>query len=200
MIELRPHTGGSLVQPMDPLTGLDVRRLLPSENPDEQDRALAWQTCWEMIGDAVLKYIRYKNRTSTDDTDILADSMAIAYVEVERGRYQHRSGVPFTAYVKGIARNMILEAARRDRRSLPLDDFHDKHAQHDLEAVVEHSEQQEALHRHMLELSPRRREVLLLYGEGHDTAHIANNLGIREDLVRQEKSRGIQQLKRKLVG
>ena len=81
---------------------------------------------------------------------------------------------------------------------MPLDDFHDKHEQHDLESAVEHSEQREALHRHMLELTPRRRQVLLLYGEGHDTSQIASNLGIREDLVRQEKSRGIQQLKRKL--
>jgi RNA polymerase sigma factor (sigma-70 family) len=198
MIELCPQSNGAPVHQLDLIHGLDVRRLLPSENPDEDDRAQAWQACWDDIGDAVLKYIRYKNRTSTEDTDILADSMAIAYVEVERGRYQNRSGVPFSAYVKGIARNMILEAMRRDRRSVPLDDLYDGHDQHDLEAVIERSEQREALHRHMLELSPRRRQVLLLYGEGHDTSQIASNLGIREDLVRQEKSRGIQQLKRKL--
>src|SRR4051794_6707522 len=101
------------------LQGLDVRRLLPDQNPDAADREEAWRACWDAVGTAVLKFIRVKNRTSTDDRDILADSMATAYVEIERGNYEYRTGIPLTAYVKGIARNKILEAYRRDLRLIP---------------------------------------------------------------------------------
>jgi RNA polymerase sigma factor (sigma-70 family) len=177
---------------------LDIKRLLPTENPDVRDRAYAWQVCWEIIEEPVLRYIRCKNRTSTDDAEIFADAMTLAYLEVERGNYEPREGVPFTAYVKGIARNMIFEAYRRDKRAVPLLELFDRADNHDLEKAVEQSEEREALQRHLQELSPRRRQVLLLHCEGHDTAQIADNLGIREDLVRQEKCRGIQQIKRKI--
>jgi RNA polymerase sigma factor (sigma-70 family) len=180
-------------------SGLDIHRLLPQENPDDDDRAEAWQHCWEVIGAQVQRYIRYSNRTSTEDSEIFADSMAIAYLEVERGNYQVRTGVPFTAYVKGIARNMILEAYRRDRRSVPLPDFFDRPDPYDVESAFEQHEQRETLNTHMDALPPRRREVLRLFCEGHDTAEIATHLGIREDLVRQEKCRAIQQLQRKLA-
>ena len=39
MIELCPQSSAVAVQPLDLAHGLDVRRLLPAENPDERDRA-----------------------------------------------------------------------------------------------------------------------------------------------------------------
>ena len=45
-----------------------------------------------------------------------------AYAEVERGRYQPRDGIPFAAYVKGIAHNKIREARRRCRRYILVED------------------------------------------------------------------------------
>lgn len=181
-----------------PLNDLDVKRLLPDETPDPAQRAEAWQACWDTLGRAVLRYIQGKNQTSTDDRDILADALATAYIEVEHRRYEYRPGVPFTAYVKGIARNLILEAYRRDKRSVPLTEDFDRVDHFDFEAAVEHAEERDTVHRHLSELSPRRQTILLLHCAGHDTAHIASSLGIRKELVRQEKRRGIQQLKRKL--
>jgi RNA polymerase sigma factor (sigma-70 family) len=182
-----------------PGKNLDIRRLLPSENPDPIDRANAWQDCWHHISTPVLKYIRCKNGTSMDDREILEDAMATAYVEVERGNYEYRENVPFTAYVKGIARNMIREAYRRDKRSVPLDETFDRPDEHEFESNVELWEEHEALHMRLLELPARRRQVLLLCSEGHETWQIAHDLGIREDLVRQEKSRALQQLRRKMA-
>src|SRR5207248_4751566 len=115
-------------------------------------------------------------------------SMATAYVEIERGNYEYRADVPFTAYVKGIARNKILEAYRRDLRCVPLTDRFDGIDEYDFEEAVDAVAEQEKLRRSLLALSPRRRKVLLLCCEGHNTSQIADNLGIREDLVRQEKS------------
>ena len=64
---------------------------------------------------AVLKFIRLNNYTRELDEDIFQEAMLTAYLEVERGHYIPREGIPFTAYVKGIARNKIREARRRER-------------------------------------------------------------------------------------
>lgn len=183
---------------------LDVTRLLPDENPDLADRAVAWEDCWDHISTSVMKYIGYANRTSAEDSEIFADAMVTAYVEVECGRYEHRVDVPFTAYVKGIARNMIREAYRRDRRVVQLMDTLDSHdpvdeteQQPDFEKAVERTEEHQTLYRRLAELPQRRRQVLLMSSQGYDTPHIAAALGIREDLVRQEKCRGLQQLRSK---
>lgn len=175
-----------------------VKRLLPSENPDPEDRAVAWEAWWEFARVAVLRYVRYINCTRTDDDEIMQDALVTAYLQVERGRYTYWAGIPFTAYVKRIARNKVLEAYRRDKRSLPLDEVLDLEDDSLLEVTVEQREES-ATFRHRLQTLPqRRREVLTLFIEGHETARIATHLGIREDLVRQEKSRGLQELRRKI--
>lgn len=183
--------------PASRLASFDVRRLLPTENPDSRDRAEAWGACWEAISRAVLKYIRCKNGTSADDREILADSMVIAYMEVEGGRYQHRADVPFTAYVKGIARNMIRDAYRRDRRHVPLE-AGANHVADDVDIALESAHQRDKFRRCTEDLTPRRRMVLMLYSEGYSTAQIAERLGISTDLVRQEKARAIQRLRKLL--
>ncbi len=196
----RPESDGAKFGQVTRVPGhnLDIRRLLPSENPNPTDRATAWQDWWEAIEQPVLKFIRCKNGTRTEDEEILADAMYTAYMEVERGRYQVQAGVPFTAYVKGIARNMILETHRREQRSVPLEEAYQETEHAEFESAVERSEEHAVLRLHLAELPPRRRQVLLMCSEGHETPHIARNLGIREDLVRQEKSRGLQTLRRKM--
>src|SRR5512136_1949742 len=99
------------------------RKLLPSNSPNRAERARAWAE-WQMsVGQvSLLKFIRVHNTTGEPDEDILQEAMLTAYLEVERGRYPPREGVPFTAYVKGIARNKLREARRRGRVWLPLED------------------------------------------------------------------------------
>ena len=175
-----------------------VRRLLPSANPDPADRAYAWAE-WQarLGGPAVLKFVRSSNTTAEPDEDIVQDAMLTAYVEVERGRYEQRAGVPFTAYVKGIARNKIREARRRDRRWAALDDAADLPADpvpRALEGAVERREARQALRRGLEKLSPQRRQVLQRYLAGESLAEIAQRLDITEALVRQHKHRALERL------
>jgi RNA polymerase sigma factor (sigma-70 family) len=186
-----------------------VKRLLPHINRDPEDRATAWEEWYNSIGAAsVLAYVKTKNDTAELDTDILQEAIAIAYAEVERGRYEPRAGIPFTAYVKGIARNKIREARRRARRLVTVEDpaasFLDRHGQHNsvqkhhLEAVVERHERLTSVWKGIAKLPSRRRRVLESYLRGQSTEEIATALGISTDSVRQHKSRGLRSLRQHL--
>jgi RNA polymerase sigma-70 factor (ECF subfamily) len=175
-----------------------VKRLLPGANPDPEDRAHAWAEWHVRIGgEAVLKFIRCKNNTTEPDEDILQDAMMTAYVEVERGRYEHRAGIPFTAYVKGIAWNKIREARRRQRRWETLDDIAqtsaDTPSRH-VESVCEEHERRQALRQGLSGLSPQRRQVLEGILGGESLSEIAVKLHMTEALVRQHKHRGLRRL------
>ncbi len=175
-----------------------VRRMLPSENPDPQDRARAWaEWHWQRGGRAVLSFIRSANNTPEPDEDILQDAMLTAYVEVERGHYEHRAGIPFTAYVKGIARNKIREARRRTRNWEPLETAEHARAEHaarELENSIDSAEQARALRRGLASLPAARREVLERYLRGDSPAEIAQGLHMTEATVRQHKHRGLRRL------
>ena len=176
-----------------------VKRLLPKLNADPRDRALAWWEWYVRVGEAaVLAFIRIKNDTPESDMDIFQDAMMTAFMEVERGRYKPRAGIPLTAYVKGIAYNKIREAYRRARRSTlvkdALQDLSEGNQAH-LETVVELREQQNALRVGLATLSPGRRQVLEGYLNGHNTAEIAHRLGMSAELVRKHKSRGLRTLR-----
>ena len=177
---------------IQPLT----QRLLPSVNPERADRARAWNE-WLLDGghEPVLKFIRWSNGTNTDDEEILQETLIIAYLKVEHGQYQDRN-LPFTAFLKKIAWYKIMEASRKESGQVPLDDFVEIVAEdhHDHERV-EFWKEHESLQTALAHLPPRRSRIMLLYEYGYSTAEIAEQLGIREDLVRKEKSLGLRQLK-----
>jgi RNA polymerase sigma factor (sigma-70 family) len=177
------------------------RKLLPSNSPNRAERARAWAE-WQMsVGQvSLLKFIRVHNTTGEPDEDILQEAMLTAYLEVERGRYQPREGVPFTAYVKGIARNKLREARRRGRIWLPLEDgetesLTGRRFERPLEITVERREQDLALWRNLAMLPGDKRQVLERYLHGESTGEIAASMAITEDLVRQHKCRGLRQLR-----
>ena len=179
-----------------------VKRLLPRTNGDPQDRATAWGEWYVREGQpCVLAFIRAKNDTAEPDMDILHEAMMTAYAQVERGQYKARAGVPFAAYVKGIAQNKIREARRRAQRFISLQDLPEYLAASDqlqVEFVVERHEQQSFLRTGLSGLSQRRRRVLEGYLKGHSTTEIAQALGMSEASVRQHKCRGLRSLRRSL--
>lgn len=176
-----------------------VERLLPSRNPNPADRARAWCEWYQHVGESsVLAFIRTMNDTVEPDMDILQDAMATAYQNVERGRYEPCAEIPFTAYVKGIARNKLREARRRARPVVAWDESaHDlfASADHGPELLFERKEQRHALRVGLSRLSQHRRTVLEQILGGHSTAEIAEALGMSEEAVRQHKSRGLRSLR-----
>lgn len=179
-----------------------VERLLPFANADPTDRASAWDEWYTAIGaPSVLAFVRIKNDTTVPDADILQDAMVTAYEAVEDGRYRPQTGIPLTAYVKGIARNKIREARRRTWRFTPIEeaqvDLLAGHTPH-LEHAIEFQEQLELLRAGLAQLPPARRQVLLGYLEGQSTEEIAAALGITEEAARQHKSRALRSLREKI--
>jgi len=178
-----------------------IRRLLPSSNPCERDRACAWAD-WQEDGGAMAlrRFIRMQNNTTESDEDIFQEAVATAFQEVERGRYQPRNGVPFTAYVKGIARNKIREARRRTQRwgMVPLEVVEFSLADSPVkqpEAAYERRQRQAHFYQGLAQLPDGRKQVLERVVRGEGTAEIAAAMHISEDLVRQHKSRGIRVLR-----
>ncbi len=183
-----------------PYGGDQIRRLIPRLNPSREDRALAWNQWWSAGGaEPVRKFIRWSNGTSTDDEEILQETLVTAYLKVERGAYEHRD-VPFTAFLKKIAWYKILEASRRYAHQVPLDDVEEVvEADNFTAEQVERWKEYEALQAALTTLPNRRSNILLLYEDGYTTAEIADQLRIREELVRKEKSLGLKQLRQQVA-
>ncbi len=178
----------------------DVRFLIPSFNPEKEARVSAWND-WLLEGGSapVLKFIRWSNGTNADDDEILQETLLTAYIKVEAGQYEDRS-IPFTAFLKKIAWYKIMEASRRDAGSVSIDDMCEFITEEsgDHERVEDWREQQ-ALERALVKLPPRRSKIILLYEHGYSTSEIAVRLGIREELVRKEKSLGLRQLRENVM-
>lgn len=185
--------------PTSPLSA-DVHRLMPSSNPDFNDRVHAWNEWLSCGGSApVLKFIRWSNGTNADDEEILQDTLLTAYVKVENGMFQDRN-VPFTAFLKKIAWYKIMEASRRDVGIVPLDDVCEFiTVDEDGHERSEFWKERQALEDALVKLPPRRSRIVMLYEQGYTTAEIAAHLHIREELVRKEKSLGLRQLRESML-
>ncbi len=179
-----------------------IQRILPGQNADRQDRALAW-TEWQVVfGEQALeRFVRAHNNTIEADDDIIQDALITAYLSVERGSFQPRDGVPFTAYVVGIARNKIREARRRERHRADLADEPEDlerrligEIQRQPERTIERREQRDLLRSGLSRLPAARRQVLEHYLAGASTGEIASHLSMSEALVRQHKCRGLRAL------
>jgi RNA polymerase sigma factor (sigma-70 family) len=181
-----------------------LQRILPDQNTDRQDRAWAWAEWQAGFGEIVLgRYVRAHNTTREADDDIIQDALITAYLSVERGSFRPRDGVPFTAYVVGIARNKIREARRRERHLTDLDDEPEElerrlvgTIQRQPERAIERREQRDQLRSGLSRLPDARRQVIEHYLAGASTDEIASHLSMSEALVRQHKCRGLRALQR----
>jgi RNA polymerase sigma factor (sigma-70 family) len=199
----RPATDEALDAKADCIPQEDLlRRILPGFNTDRQDRARAWAE-WQIgYGELVLaRYVRAHNSTCEADDDIIQDALITAYLSVERGSYQPRDRVPFTAYVVGIARNKIREARRKDRHYTGLEDEPEAlerrlvgEIQRQPEHAIERREQRDMLRSGLSRLPATRRKVIEHYLAGASTGEIADHLEMSEALVRQHKCRGLRLL------
>lgn len=177
-----------------------VKRLQPAYNSNPADRAHAWNE-WIMSGgcEPVRKFIRWSNGTTTDDDEILQETLIVAFVKVERGQYEDRN-LPFSAFLKKIAWYKIMEASRRGIRHVSLEDVSEFAGDdHDAHHRADSWKEYEALQGALASLPARRKKIMLLYENGYSTSEIAFQLEIREELVRKEKSLGMRQLRETVV-
>ncbi len=180
-----------------------IRRMLPSSNADRADRARAWADWQETAAPHIYAFVRTHNNTGEPDDDLVQDALITAYLGVERGAYRPHEGVPFTAYVKGIARNKIREARRKTRRLVDWDERipDEVHYQRErayprqTEDWLERREQRSTLQAGLSELPTARQQVLVRFLNGESTDQIAQNMAISAELVRQHKCRGLKSLK-----
>jgi RNA polymerase sigma factor (sigma-70 family) len=197
-------------QPSDKAWG---KRLLPDDGLDQQDqgcaeRACAWTEWQQGAGELALrKFIRVHNTTTEPDEDIAQEAMLTAYLAVERGDYRPREGVPFMAYIKGIARNKLREARRRGREWVALEDDSEssperaalRTAPRQTEVDVEQRERRASFWRCLAHLAQDQRQVLQRCWQGESTREIARAMAISEEAARQHKSRGLRQLRASLA-
>jgi RNA polymerase sigma factor (sigma-70 family) len=180
--------------------------MFPEWNADRLDRERAWAEWQENVGEPLLaRFVGAHNNTHEADDDIIQASLLTAYLGLENGAYQPRDGVPFAAYVVGIARNKIREARRRERHRADLNEEQEEigfrlggAVQRQPEHAIERREQRALLHRALSRLPDARRRVLEFYLSGASTDEIANQLSMSEALVRQHKCRGLRALQRDL--
>jgi RNA polymerase sigma factor (sigma-70 family) len=182
-----------------------IRRMIPGCNSDRQDRLRAWAEWQDSSGESILqRYVRARNSTREADDDIVQEALLTAYLGVESGRYQLQEGVPFVAYVVGIARNKIREAQRKDRHQVDLDEDREEYEpravtfQRQPEHDLERREERDLLRTGLSRLPAARRSVLEHYLSGASTDEIAERLLMSEALVRQHKCRGLRALQRDL--
>ncbi|MFQ3567322.1 MAG: sigma-70 family RNA polymerase sigma factor [Aggregatilineales bacterium] len=177
-----------------------VQRMLPINTTKAEDRELAWNE-WIAIGgcEPLLRFIRWKNGTSTEDDEILQETLITAYIKMESGHYEDRD-LPFTAWLKKIAWFKIMQASRREGGQISLDDLEeyvpDEKNEHER---VELWKERDALSSALAKLPPRRSHIIQLYEQGYATAEIAKLLCITKELVRKEKSLGLRQLRHDIV-
>jgi RNA polymerase sigma factor (sigma-70 family) len=206
----RPATDEALIhwqQTPEPLSEETLlQRIIPGTNTDRQDRAQAWADWQASTGENILlRFVRAHNTTNEADEDIIQDALLTAYLGVESERYQPRPGVPFAAYVIGIARNKIREARRRERYWADLDEEKDNSGPRmngelprQPERDIEQREQREMVRSGLSRLPVDRRKVLEQYLAGASTDEIAARLAMSQALVRQHKCRGLRALQRDL--
>ena len=179
-----------------------IRRMLPSSNTDRADRAQAWADWQECFAPSLNGFVRARNSTAESDEDLVQDALICAYLSVECGQYQPREGVPFIAYVKGIARNKIREARRRTRRLVNLDEIpykRDGALPRQPEDWLEQHEQREWVRSGLADLPQSHAQVLMRFLNGQSTDQIAEDMDISADLVRQHKCRGLKVLKERTL-
>jgi RNA polymerase sigma-70 factor, ECF subfamily len=177
-----------------------VRQIVPGSSPSRQ----AWTACQKSCGEAALRrFIHWANNSTEPDEDILQETLLSAYLSVERGRYIPQDGVPFSAYIRGIARNKIRAACRREHASLSMDaaaGLPDDTRHRPLEAAVEQRELRSRLQHALAQLPPTKRQVIERSLNGEAAGEIAAELSISTDLVRQHRCRALRCLRSSLSG
>jgi RNA polymerase sigma-70 factor (ECF subfamily) len=141
-------------------------------------------------------------RDSDAAEEAIQETMARAVMALRDGR--PRNPEKLGAYVRGIARHVIIDAQRARERSLPLQAAPQQelstHPDNPLSALIT-AEERDLVRRALTHLSARDREVLhLSFFEGLTPKEIAARVGESAVRIRKRKSRALLRLRQAFLG
>ena len=175
------------------------------DGPDEEDRnlalragkgdAAAFGALYDRYVEAVYRYVFYRVRNDADAEDLVSDVFMRALRAIPR--YEPR--VAFLAWLYRIARNAVIDRARRSHTQIS---FEDALAHPGVDQVVEPDatilalSDKEAVRGALAKLTPLQQEVIVLrFVEGYSTHEIADLVGKREGTVRGIQFRALEALR-----
>ena len=175
------------------------------DGPGDEDRnlalragkgdAAAFGALYDRYVEAVYRYVFYRVRNDADAEDLVSDVFLRALRAIPR--YEPR--VAFLAWLYRIARNAVIDRARRSRTQIT---FEDALAHPGVDQVVEPDatilalSDKEAVRGALAKLTPLQQEVIVLrFVEGYTTLEIANLVGKREGTVRGIQFRALEALR-----
>ena len=157
--------------------------------------AAAFGALYDRYVDAVYRYVFYRVRNDADAEDLVSDVFMRALRAIPR--YEPR--VAFLAWLYRIARNAVIDRARRSRTQIS---FEDALAHPGVDQVVEPDaailalSDKEAVRGALAKLTPLQQEVIVLrFLEGYSTLEIAKLVGKRENTVRGIQFRALEMLR-----
>lgn len=160
--------------------------------------AQAFGALYDRYVDAVYRYVYYRVRNEAEAEDVTSDVFFKALRAMPRYQPQH----PFLAWLYRIARNAVIDRARRQRPQLSFEDA----LQHpdgdrvvDPNAGLDQLSDRAALRAAISQLTPLQQEVIVLrYVEGLDTKEIGRIVGRRDGTVRGIEFRALGMLRQVL--
>jgi RNA polymerase sigma-70 factor (ECF subfamily) len=175
------------------------------DGPDDEDRnlalragkgdAAAFGALYDRYVEAVYRYVFYRVRNDADAEDLVSDVFMRALRAIPR--YEPR--VAFLAWLYRIARNAVIDRARRSHTQIS---FEDALAHPGVDQVVEPDatilalSDKDAVRGALAKLTPLQQEVIVLrFVEGYSTNEIAALVGKREGTVRGIQFRALEALR-----
>ena len=157
--------------------------------------AAAFGALYDRYVEAVYRYVFYRVRNDADAEDLVSDVFMRALRAIPR--YEPR--VAFLAWLYRIARNAVIDRARRSRTQIS---FEDALAHPNVDQVVEPDatilalSDKAAVRDALAKLTPLQQEVIVLrFVEGYTTHEIADLVGKREGTVRGIQFRALEALR-----
>ena len=175
------------------------------DGPGDEDRnlalragkgdAAAFGALYDRYVEAVYRYVFYRVRNDADAEDLVSD----VFVRALRAIPRYEPRVAFLAWLYRIARNAVIDRARRSRTQIS---FEDALAHPNVDQIVEPDanilalSDKEAVRGALAKLTPLQQEVIVLrFVEGYSTQEIATLVGKREGTVRGIQFRALEALR-----
>ena len=160
--------------------------------------AEAFGALYDRYVEPVYRYVYYRVRNEAEAEDVTSE----VFFKALRAMPRYAPRQPFLAWLYRIARNAVIDRARRQRPQLPFEDV----LRHpgadrvvDPDVALDRLSDGIALREAISRLTPLQQEVIVLrYVEGLDTKAIAQLIGRRDGTVRGIEFRALGALRQLL--